>query len=112
MVHIEMTNFVILILASYRLTHLIVFDQITSFIREPFFSIKTRENFAGELEEYPEIKGTGVRHFIGSILSCYWCAGIWCSIFVVLFYYFVPFGYPILLILAIAGAAAIIESKI
>ncbi len=30
--------FIMLILASYRLTHLIVFDKITEFIRKPFLT--------------------------------------------------------------------------
>jgi|SRR5690554_2046386 len=112
MFFVEIIDLIVLILASFRLTHLIVFDQITSFIREPFMIVKTKENDAGELEEYVEIKGNGLRSLIGTILSCYWCAGIWCSVLVVILYFFVPLMYPLLLILAIAGAAAFLESKI
>ncbi len=36
MEHISWLTFTMLILASYRLTHLIVFDKITEFIRKPF----------------------------------------------------------------------------
>src|SRR5213080_3000003 len=102
----------IIILASFRLTHLIVFDEIAAFIRKPFISVTIIENSSGELEQNIEIKGTGIRHFIGSLLSCYWCGGLWCSLFVVLIYCFFPITFPIFLILAVAGAAAIIESKI
>lgn len=31
---------IMLVLASYRLTHLIVFDKITEFIRKPFLTEK------------------------------------------------------------------------
>lgn len=32
---LSLLTFIMLILASYRLTHLIVFDKITEFIRKP-----------------------------------------------------------------------------
>lgn len=102
----------IVILASFRLTHLIVFDKITSFIRRPFFSVKIEENEFGQLEEKIEMKGTGIRHLIGSLLSCFWCVGFWCSLFVVLIYFYFPFTFPFFLVLAVAGAAAVIESKV
>jgi hypothetical protein len=102
----------IVILASFRLTHLIVFDKITSFIRRPFFSVKIEENDFGQLEEKIEMKGTGIRNLIGSLLSCFWCVGFWCSLFVVFIYFYFPFTFPFFLVLAVAGAAAVIESKI
>lgn len=101
--HLGWFDLVILILASFRLTHLIVFDSITEFIRKPFLDESGQEII---------IKGTGIRHFMGKLLSCYWCTGIWSSILVVLLYVYVPVTYPVFLILAVAGAAAFIESKI
>ncbi len=38
--HLSWLTFIMLILASYRLTHLIVFDKITEFIRKPFMKKK------------------------------------------------------------------------
>lgn len=111
MFHVNWMDFIIIILASFRLTRLIVFDDITAFIRKPFITISTIENSSGDLEPTIEIKGTGLRHFIGSLLSCYWCSGLWCSLIVVLIYFYLPITFPIFLILAVAGAAAIIETK-
>ncbi|MDQ7862783.1 DUF1360 domain-containing protein [Peribacillus frigoritolerans] len=48
----------------------------------------------GQLEEIIEIKGSGIRHFIGSLLSCYWCVGFWCSLITVLIYYYFPAVFP------------------
>lgn len=112
MFDVDWIDLFIIILASFRLTHLIVYDQITSFIRKPFLSVTVVENASGQIEEHLEIKGTGIRHFIGSLLSCYWCTGLWSSLFVVFIYFYFPLTFPIFLILAVAGAAAIIESKI
>jgi hypothetical protein len=112
MFNIGWLDLIIIILASFRLTHLVVFDEIAAFIRKPFISVTLIENSVGELEQNIEIKGTGLRYFIGALLSCYWCSGIWCSLFVVIIYCSFPITFPIFLILAVAGAAAIIESKI
>ncbi len=44
-------SYIMLILASYRLTHLIVFDKITEFIRKPFMKkvkVQTEDGIKGE----------------------------------------------------------------
>jgi hypothetical protein len=112
MFSISWMHLVVLILASFRLTHLIVFDEITSFIREPFLSVTYEPDASGQLVRQIEIKGSGIRYWIGLLLSCHWCVGIWSSLAVFLVYDFLPQAFPLLLILAIAGAAAIIESKL
>ncbi|MFB9759824.1 DUF1360 domain-containing protein [Ectobacillus funiculus] len=112
MFHVEWIDFVILILASFRLTRLIVFDEITAFIRAPFFAVTVKEGLSGQMEQVIEIKGKGLRYFIGSLLSCYWCVGFWCSLTVVIVYFCYPVTFPVFLVLAVAGAAAVIESKI
>jgi hypothetical protein len=111
MLGIDWIDLVILILASYRLTRLIVFDEITSFIRKPFLSVNYQENEAGQLLESIEFKGEGVRYWFGVLLSCYWCVGIWSSLGIVLLYFYFPSLNILLVILAVAGAAAFIQSK-
>lgn len=64
----------------------------------------------GQISTYIEIKGSGLRAWIGELLSCFWCTGVWCSAIIYLswlFYY--EFTGPVIIILAIAGFAAIIE---
>lgn len=99
-------TYIMLILASYRLTHLIVFDKITEFIRKPFMKkieVQT-EDGTTEVKEVPKT-------MFGYLLNCYWCAGVWSAVFLGGFYLLVP-KYAILLIfiLSIAGAQAIIET--
>lgn len=112
MFEISWFEFVVMILASFRLTHLLVFDEITSFIRKPFLEVVERENEEGTKEIFVEPKGKGLRKLIGQLLSCYWCTGFWVSLFVVLTFFFYPESFLVFLILAVAGAAAVIESKI
>lgn len=110
---ITLLNLLILSLACFRLTRLVVYDKITEFIRSPFFDEIEEQNEAGETEIYYIPKKAGLKRFFGELLSCYWCTGIWAAIVIVGFSYFFPsIMSPIILVLAIAGAASIMETFI
>ncbi|SDX18389.1 Protein of unknown function [Marininema mesophilum] len=100
----------IMILASFRLTRLIVYDEITSFLRDPFLSVTMELDGDGGWVRKVEIKGTGLRGWIGKLLSCHWCVGIWSTLIIVTIFYQLPTCFPIILILAIAGAAAVVQT--
>ncbi|GAA3329486.1 hypothetical protein GCM10020331_077740 [Ectobacillus funiculus] len=68
-------------LASFRLTRLIVYDKITKFIRNPFIEEVDVQDEDGSVVTYVRIKGRGLRKWIGELLSCYWCTGIWTTAF-------------------------------
>jgi len=100
-------------LASFRLTRLIVFDKITAFIRSPFHEEIDELDEDGNVVTYIKIKGSGLRSWIGELLSCYWCTGVWCSAFLYLFWLGVPsIAEPIIILLAIAGLAGILETLV
>lgn len=109
---ISLIHLMILILASFRLTHLIVYDEITSFLRSPFLQEFYESDERGELVRHLEIKGKGLRHWIGSLLTCHWCVGVWSSALIVLLYWLLPSVFPLILLLAVAGGAAIIASRV
>ncbi|MCM3569970.1 DUF1360 domain-containing protein [Neobacillus mesonae] len=110
---ITFLQLLILSFASFRLTRLLVFDKITEFLRAPFFDEVEMENEVGELEVYYSPKQRGFKHFMGELLSCYWCTGIWMAALVVaIFFLFPVYSVPIILILAIAGIASLIETII
>ncbi|WP_416828775.1 DUF1360 domain-containing protein [Ectobacillus polymachus] len=101
---------VIFIFASFRLTRLLVYDKITRFLRAPFIDEMEVLAKDGTIETYTKSKGTGLQKWIGDLLSCYWCTGMWTTTGLLLCYYLMPkLTEPLLLILAIAGMAAIIE---
>jgi hypothetical protein len=111
--NIDLLTFIILGLACFRLTRLIVFDKITEFLRQPFFDEITEENEDGTVEVYYLPKSTSIKKFIGELLSCYWCTGVWISAAVVTGYLFLPALFvPITLVFAVAGLAAILESVV
>lgn len=106
-------DFILFSLAVFRLTRLFVFDQITSFLRAPFMMDYEETNDQGNKEIYVIPREGGLRGFIGELLSCYWCTGIWVAIGLWgLFELYPNFAEPFIIIAAIAGFAAIIESAI
>jgi len=110
-VKLSLFQFVLLALASFRLTRLIVYDTITEFMRRPFHRIVKETLQDGTIEEYIEIKGKGIRKWIGELLSCHWCTGIWSALFLyVLHQYYFDLAEPLIIILAIAGVASILET--
>ncbi|KAB8138526.1 DUF1360 domain-containing protein [Gracilibacillus oryzae] len=107
-VSVDWLTYFILILASYRLTHLIVFDKITEFIRKPFLK-KQKVKDAHGIEH---IKKVPTSNF-GYLLNCYWCAGIWSAIIIVLaFLYLHDIAWIVIFILSIAGGQAILETVV
>ncbi|MGM0902447.1 MAG: DUF1360 domain-containing protein [Bacillota bacterium] len=105
---LSLAAILIISLASFRLTRLIVFDKITEFIRSPFFDEVMEEG-----EVFLVVKQKGIRKWIGEMLSCYWCTGIWVSAILVAGHtFFSAFFTPFTLILAIAAIASMIETMI
>ena len=109
-----MTNFyllVLFILATYRLTRIVVFDTIGRIIRAPFIEEKYVEE-DGEIQKYTRLRfETGLGKWIGTLLSCYWCVGVWISFGLYMLLYFFPvFGFAVLCIFAVAGGAALLET--
>lgn len=105
MADISWMTYLMLILASYRLTHLIVFDKITEFIRKPFVKkVKVETNEGITTKEVPT-------SMFGYLLKCYWCAGVWSAFILGGSYLLFPrITFVIILILSIAGGQSIIET--
>lgn len=105
MKNLSWMTYVMLILASYRLTHLIVFDKITEFIRKPFMKkIKVETANGTHSKEVPA-------SMFGYLLKCYWCAGIWSALLLGTAYLLFPkITFVVILILSIAGGQSIIET--
>jgi hypothetical protein len=85
-------DLIILILASYRLTRIVVFEKIFKFFRD-------------------FIKNYNRYYFFSTILfiiTCPWCAGVWMALVTIVFFYLVPFGNLLIYAIAIAGVASFI----
>ncbi len=82
----------ILILASYRMTRILVFEKIFKYFRDV---LKRREDLY--------IVGT-----LSSIITCPWCLGVWVTLFIIVLYFLVPYGDLLVYVLALAGIASLV----
>ncbi|MFO7933380.1 MAG: DUF1360 domain-containing protein [Bacteroidales bacterium] len=83
---------VVIILASFRMTRIVVFEKIFKYLRDV---IKKKEDYY--------VIGT-----IRSIITCPWCLGVWTTLVMIIFYYLVPYGDLLTYVLALAGIATLI----
>jgi hypothetical protein len=61
-------------LATHKIARLLTKDPVTSPLRAPF----TRyEGTAGPSEVHEEVRGHGMRHAVGELLTCPFCTGHW-----------------------------------
>ena len=89
---ITLKEAIVIILASYRMTRILVFEKIFKFFRD---ALKKREDLY--------LIGT-----LSSIITCPWCAGVWVTLTMVVFYYLLPYGILLAYVLALSGIASII----
>jgi hypothetical protein len=93
---ISILQLIILMLATYRLTRIIVYDRV----------LKVFRDFIRSLE------GSGIGDSLKAIITCPWCAGVWVALFVVVCYFFIPYGDVFVYIMAISGVATYIQLTI
>lgn len=91
--YVSLGDFLLMALAIFRLIRLTSYDVITKFIRD-----------AVSKAQPDTLVGT-----FSQLVHCPWCTGLWFSFFVVFFYYASPVAWPIILILALAGIASLIQ---
>jgi hypothetical protein len=89
---IRFREVILIILASYRMTRIIVFEKIFKYLRDV---LKSREN--------SYLLGT-----LSSIITCPWCAGVWVTLVIIVFYFLVPYGDLLVYVLALAGIASMV----
>lgn len=95
-------------LAAFRITRLVVYDKITRWFRELFAD--TREFQEGGVT-YIEIKpfGSGFRHTIHDLLGCPWCISFWSALIIVFSYFVFDWAWSVIFFLAIAGVGSLLQ---
>lgn len=101
---IPLFDIVVITLATFRVTRLIVYDKITAFLREQFYDVKVVKG--GMRLEKPE---RGARRTLADLLSCPWCFSVWAAASVLFFYALTEYAWYPLLFLAVSGAAAFLQ---
>jgi hypothetical protein len=88
-------TYIILVLASYRLTRLLVIDVIFEPLRE-----KVWKKFP------PSTK-------LGYVFTCMWCMSIWAALFLILLFLALPLlAYVVSLILSISAIVGVIAARL
>ncbi|MEN9920668.1 MAG: hypothetical protein RL538_561 [Candidatus Parcubacteria bacterium] len=101
---LSLTDYVLVTLASWRLTRLFVYDAITKFFREQFWDVvKAGKGF--KLEK-PKV---GPRRTLADLLSCTWCFGMWASATVIFFYLLTPYAVFPVVLLAVGAVASFLQ---
>lgn len=90
----------VLALATFRLSHLFTNDKIFDFVRVLVFDRKGHKLATSE---------RGWRRALCEVLECLWCAGLWSALIVVTVYHLGYAGELVVLLLAVAGAAALLS---
>jgi len=101
---LTLTDYVLMALASWRLTRLFVYDAITKFFREQFWDVvKVGKGY--QLEK-PK---TGPRRTLADLLSCPWCFGLWAASTVIFFYLLTPYAVFPVILLALSAVATFLQ---
>ena len=90
---IPVFDFILLTLATFRLTRLFVYDSITAFIRGWFYG-QPKTTFLGTLS---------------TLINCPWCMGLWFAFFLAYVYFLTPFAWFFILALAVGGLATAVQ---
>lgn len=97
-------DYVLITLASWRLTRFFVYDIITKFIREQFWDIKKVGK--GYQLEKPKV---GPRRTLADLFDCPWCFGVWATASVLFFYLVTPYAMFPVMILALSAVATFLQ---
>ncbi len=90
---IDALEFIILGLATYRLTRLVVKDKVFGSVRE--FIAKRKDN--------------SFFYTLNELQICIWCVSIWAGLFVVSLYYLIPQTYLLFLLLALSAVGSFMQ---
>ena len=94
-------DYIIMLLASWRLTRLFVYDSLTRFLREQFLDV-VKVGRGYKLEQ-PK---SGPRRLLSELFTCPWCMSVWTSSFVVFLYMLTEYAvFPFVLL----GLSAVVS---
>lgn len=88
---IPIFDLALIMLATFRLTRLVAYDEIFHFFRDIF-----------EKHQKGSLFGT-----LKILVNCPWCMGLWFAMIVTFFYFYTPYAWFFILFLAVAGVASL-----
>ena len=101
---LTVVDYVLLTLATWRVTRLFVYDAITKFFREQFWDLVP----AGKGFELEKPK-FGPRRTLADLLACPWCVSTWAAASLLFFYLLTPYATFFVVLLAISSLASFLQ---
>jgi hypothetical protein len=98
----------LLALASFRITRLVVYDKIARWFRELFVHRRVYEKDGQTWVEIAPHR-SGLMRTVSDLLQCPWCIGIWSSLIVVFCYFVFSWAWSVIFFLALAGAGTLFQ---
>lgn len=98
----------LMMLASFRVTRLVVYDKIMRWFRELFVQKKVFEKAGVEWVELVPYKN-GFFATVHDLLGCPWCIGFWSAIIITFSYFMFSWAWFIILFLALAGGGSLVQ---
>ncbi len=104
---LSLIDLVTLGLATFRLSRLAAWDEVTSFLRLPFVKHGPEDKVEGK-EQEP--RGRGLVRALGELVVCTTCIGTWIAAGLMYALYLVPtLARPFISILAVAGLGQVVD---
>ena len=85
--HISTRDILLLAIGTYKASRLLTKDSVTGSLRAPFTEFE-KPTGDGEVDEKP--RGKGLRHAVGELVVCPYCAGQWVAALFVYGFVLVP----------------------
>ncbi|MCA9362230.1 DUF1360 domain-containing protein [Candidatus Kaiserbacteria bacterium] len=104
LVDLALVDYVLITLASWRLTRLFVYDVVTKWFREQFWDVKK----VGRSLQLVKPK-TGPRRTVADLMDCPWCFGMWAAASITFFYLITPYAVFPVVLLALSGVATFLQ---
>ncbi len=99
-----LADYVLMTLASFRIVRAIVYDKMFAFLREQFYDVTEYKGKVVLVK--PE---SGPRRTLADLFTCPWCMSVWAVFMVSFFYMLTPYAFYPTLILALSGAASVLQ---
>ena len=87
--NISFTDMILIMLATYRISRMIVYEKIFSLIRYLISKNSHRTIFAS----------------VNNLITCPWCTAVWMALFLFDIYFLVPYGNYFILIMSLSAIA-------
>lgn len=101
---LTLLDYTLMVLASFRIVRLVVYDKMFAFLREQFYDAS---DYKGKiLLTKPE---GGPRRTLADLFSCPWCFGVWAVFMVSFFYMLTPYAFYPTLVLALSGVTTFLQ---